>query len=196
MNLIVNIRVRLENQRKIMVEETLLQCHLVIPICNNFFSFIFLGFFCEYCVPLPPLRGQHMVLCHPRWLLTSGLIEFVMCWGGAGFEPRTTDLQSGALPLSHLSSTIEPPLLHHWATSPPTIEPPLLLYAIMQSGEWIIIFSLASTPSTIINAQSLQLKMWLIFLTEKSKINVHLNGTKVIVWTMYCMYTLCIIIIM
>ncbi len=27
-----------------------------------------------------------------------------VCWGGAGFEPRTTDLQSGALPLSHLSS--------------------------------------------------------------------------------------------
>jgi hypothetical protein len=30
-----------------------------------------------------------------------------MCWGGAGFEPRTTDLQSGALPLSHLSSLEE-----------------------------------------------------------------------------------------
>ncbi len=67
-----------------------------------FFSFIFLGFFCVY-VPLPPLRGQHTVLCHPRWLPTSGLTEFAMCWGGAGFEPRTTDLQSGALPLSHLS---------------------------------------------------------------------------------------------
>jgi hypothetical protein len=45
-----------------------------------------------------------MVLCHPRWLPTSGLTEFAVCWGGAGFEPRTTDLQSGALPLSHLSS--------------------------------------------------------------------------------------------
>jgi hypothetical protein len=54
-----------------------------------------------YCVPLPPLRGQHMVLCHPRWLPTSGLTEFAICWGGAGFEPKTTDLQSGALPLSH-----------------------------------------------------------------------------------------------
>jgi hypothetical protein len=31
-----------------------------------------------------------MVLCHPRWPPTSGLIEFAMCWGGAGFEPRTT----------------------------------------------------------------------------------------------------------
>jgi hypothetical protein len=66
--------------------------------------------FCVY-VPLLPLRGQHTVLCHPRWLPTSGLTEFAVCWGGAGFEPRTTDLQSGALPLSHLSSLIEPPLL-------------------------------------------------------------------------------------
>jgi hypothetical protein len=41
-----------------------------------------------------------MVLCHPRWLPTSGLTEFALCWGGAGFEPRTTALQSGALPLS------------------------------------------------------------------------------------------------
>ncbi len=46
-------------------------------------------------VPLPPLRGQHTVLCHPRWLPASGLTEFAVCWGGAGFEPRTTDLQSG-----------------------------------------------------------------------------------------------------
>ncbi len=69
-----------------------------------FFLYNFMGF-CVY-VPLPPLRGQHTVLCHPRWLPTSGLTEFAMCWGGAGFEPRTTDLQSGALPLSHLSSAI------------------------------------------------------------------------------------------
>ncbi len=73
-----------------------------------FFLYIFRDFWI-YCVPLPPLRGQHMVLCHPRWLPTSGLTEFAMCWGGAGFEPRTTDLQSGALPLSHLTSTTEPP---------------------------------------------------------------------------------------
>jgi hypothetical protein len=58
------------------------------------FLYIFMGF-CVY-VPLPPLRGQHTVLCHPRWLPTSGLTEFAVCWGGAGFEPRTTDLQSGA----------------------------------------------------------------------------------------------------
>ncbi len=74
-----------------------------------FFLYIFRGF-CVY-VPLPPLRGQHTVLCHPRWLPTSGLTEFAVCWGVAGFKPRTTDLQSGALPLSHLSSSIEPPLL-------------------------------------------------------------------------------------
>ncbi len=81
--------------------------------------------FCVY-IPLPPLRGQHTVLCHPRWLPTSGLTEFAVCWGGAGFEPRTTDLQSGALPLSHLSSLTEPPLL---LTEPPLLltEPPLLL---------------------------------------------------------------------
>ncbi len=58
---------------------------------------------CVY-VPLPPLRGQHTVLCHPRWQPTSGMTEFSVCWGGAGFEPRITDLQSGVLPLSHLSS--------------------------------------------------------------------------------------------
>jgi hypothetical protein len=45
---------------------------------------------------MPPLRGQHTVLCHPRWLPTSGLTEFAVCWGGAEFEPRTTALQSGA----------------------------------------------------------------------------------------------------
>jgi hypothetical protein len=67
-----------------------------------FFLYIFMGF-CVF-VPLPPLRSQHTVLCHPRSLPTSGLTEFAVCWGGAGFEPRTTDLQSGALPLSHLSS--------------------------------------------------------------------------------------------
>ncbi len=76
-----------------------------IAWCTDYFFFlyIFMGF-CVY-VPLPPLRGQHTVLCHPRWLPTSGLTEFAVCWGGAGFEPRTTDLQSGALPLSHLSSS-------------------------------------------------------------------------------------------
>jgi hypothetical protein len=47
-----------------------------------------------------------MVLCHPRLLPTSGLTEFALCWGGAGFEPWTTDLQSGALLLSHLSSSL------------------------------------------------------------------------------------------
>jgi hypothetical protein len=40
-----------------------------------------------------------------------------VCWGGAGFEPRTTDLHSGAQPLSHLSSLIEPPLLLKILTS-------------------------------------------------------------------------------
>jgi hypothetical protein len=76
---------------------------------NIFFLYIFMGFY-VYGVPLTPIRGQHTVLCHPRWLPTSGLTEFAACWGGAGFEPRTTDLQSGALPLSHLYS-FEPPLL-------------------------------------------------------------------------------------
>jgi hypothetical protein len=47
-----------------------------------FFLYIFRGF-CVY-VPLPPLRGQHIVLCHPSWLPTSGLTEFAVCWGGAG----------------------------------------------------------------------------------------------------------------
>jgi hypothetical protein len=67
-----------------------------------FFLYIFMGF-CVY-VPLPPLRGQHTVLCHPRWLPTSGLTEFAVCWGGAGFEPRTTDFAVRC-------ATIEPPLL-------------------------------------------------------------------------------------
>jgi hypothetical protein len=34
------------------------------------------------------------------------MTEFAVCYGGSGFKPRTTDLQSGALPLSHLSSSI------------------------------------------------------------------------------------------
>jgi hypothetical protein len=45
-----------------------------------------------------------MVLCHPRWLPTSGLTEFAVCWGGAGFKPRTTDFAVRC-------ATIEPPLL-------------------------------------------------------------------------------------
>jgi hypothetical protein len=52
-------------------------------LCSDIFFFFFpiyfLGF-CVYCIPLPPLRGQHMVLCHPRWLPTAGLTEFAMCW--------------------------------------------------------------------------------------------------------------------
>jgi hypothetical protein len=52
-----------------------------------------------------------MIVCNPSWLPISGLAEFALCWGGAGFEPRTTDLQSGVLALSHLSS-IKLPLLH------------------------------------------------------------------------------------
>jgi hypothetical protein len=79
-----------------------------------FFLYIFLLVFVYIFVPLPPLRGQHTVLCHPRWLPTSGLAEFAMCWGGAGFEPRTTDLQSGALPLSHLSSRTVPPTVYYY----------------------------------------------------------------------------------
>jgi hypothetical protein len=72
---------------------------------NNYFFFFLYIFRVFYVyVPLPPLRGQHTVLCHPKWLPTLGLTEFAVCWGEAGFEPRTTDLQSGALPLSHLSS--------------------------------------------------------------------------------------------
>jgi hypothetical protein len=94
----------------------LLSAYLLSSCCLNpvmnafycisyaFFSlYIFRGF-CVYGVPMPPLRGQHTVLCHPKWLPTPGLTEFAVCWGGAGFKPRTTGLQSGALPLSHLSS--------------------------------------------------------------------------------------------
>ncbi len=55
-----------------------------------FFLYIFFRDFRVY-VPMPPLRGQHMVLCHPRWLPISGWTEFAMCWGGAGFEPKTTE---------------------------------------------------------------------------------------------------------
>jgi hypothetical protein len=58
-----------------------------VLIMNYISLYIFRGF-CVY-VPLPPLRGQHTVLCHPRWLPTSGLTEFAVCWGEAGFEPRT-----------------------------------------------------------------------------------------------------------
>ncbi len=71
---------------------------------KHIFLYIFRGF-CVYWVPLPPIRcRQHTVLCHPRWLSASGLREFAVCWRGAGLELRTTDLQSGALPLNHLSA--------------------------------------------------------------------------------------------
>jgi hypothetical protein len=70
---------------------------------NNFFSpFIFIWVFVYMYLCRPSEAST--VLHHPRWLPTSGLTEFAVCWGGAGFKPRTTDLQSGALPLSHLSS--------------------------------------------------------------------------------------------
>jgi hypothetical protein len=69
------------------------------PLYKIYFIYLFILFFPIYFlgVLVPPLRGQHKVLCHPRWLPTSGLTEFAVCWGGAGFEPWTTDLQSGAL---------------------------------------------------------------------------------------------------
>ncbi len=101
-----------------------------------FFPIYFYGFLC-ICTSAAPQRPAHSGQ-HPRWLPTSGLTEFSVCWGGAGFEPRTTDLQSGALPLSHLSSywATSPP---DWATSPPIepllllIEPPLLLSSHLSS---------------------------------------------------------------
>ncbi len=68
-----------------------------------FFSYSFLGF-SVFVVPLPPLRGHHTVLCrHPRWHphLRIGRVCHVL-----GRSPGTTDLPSGALPLSHLSSKI------------------------------------------------------------------------------------------
>jgi hypothetical protein len=66
-------------------------CTLGLCFC----LYIFRGF-CV-CVPPPPLRGQHTILCHPRWLPTSGLTEFAVCWGEVGFEPRTTDSNPGLL---------------------------------------------------------------------------------------------------
>ncbi len=62
----------------------------IVKIINFFFFLNIFWGFCVYCVPLPPLRGQHMVLCHPRWLPTSGLTEFAMCW-------EELDLNSGLL---------------------------------------------------------------------------------------------------
>jgi hypothetical protein len=97
------IGLRLHNHFNVSYNKTY---SLIIFVYVFFSSYIFLGFLCVYRVPLPRLRGQHTVLCDPRWLPTSGLTEFAVCWGGAGFEPRTTDLQSGALPLSHLSSFV------------------------------------------------------------------------------------------
>ncbi len=43
---------------------------LVMRSSFKLFSLYILGFLCVYCVPLPPLRGQYTVLCHPRWLPT------------------------------------------------------------------------------------------------------------------------------
>ncbi len=60
-----------------------------------------------FFVPLLPPRGQHTVLCHPRWQPTQALTVLAVDWGGAGFESVTTALQSGALSLSHLSSSFD-----------------------------------------------------------------------------------------
>ncbi len=113
---------------------------------ENIFFFLYIYFFFMY---MEHLRGQHTVLCHPRWLPISGLTEFAVCWGGAGFEPRTTDLQTGALPLSHLSS-YEPPLLL-CATSPPwEHHSSVFLLAMKASFSWILNYVHSGHRSTVL----------------------------------------------
>ncbi len=82
-----------------------------------FFSYIFWGFLCILCTSAAPQRPAHgtvssQVATHHR---TDRVCHVL---GGAGFEPRTTDLQPVALPLSHLSSS-KSHLSSSWATSPP-----------------------------------------------------------------------------
>ncbi len=48
----------------------------------------------------------------------------------------------------------------------------------------VYVFLFVSTPSTRINAQSLQLEMWFIFNLKKTKINRHFNSTMVMVRAM------------
>ncbi len=68
-----------------------------------FFSYIFGFFLCILCTSAAPQRPAHgtvssQVATHHR---TDRVCRVL---GGAGFEPRTTDLQSGALPLDFLYS--------------------------------------------------------------------------------------------
>ncbi len=48
---------------------------LALAPLERLFPIYFEGF-CVFCLPPPPLRGQHMVLCHPRWQHTWVLTEF------------------------------------------------------------------------------------------------------------------------
>ncbi len=58
---------------------------------DRIFFLIFFRVF-VYLVPLLPLRGQHMVLCHPRWQPTYGLTEFGVCYGGPDSNPGLKDI--------------------------------------------------------------------------------------------------------
>ncbi len=64
-----------------------------------FFSYIFFFFFC-ICTSVAPQRPAHGIVSSQ---VATHLRTDRVCpvWGGAGSEPRTTDLQSGVLPLSH-----------------------------------------------------------------------------------------------
>jgi hypothetical protein len=68
--------------KSILLDKAIIQIVKLLKTVFCFSWFFFLYIFMSFCVyvPLPPLRGQHTVLCHPRWLPTSGLTEFAVCW--------------------------------------------------------------------------------------------------------------------
>ncbi len=73
--------------------------------------------------PLPPLRGQPTVKCHPRWQLISGLAVHCRLGRLLDSNPGLQFYNLVSLPMSHYCS-----LSHHcsrWATTAP-YEPPLL----------------------------------------------------------------------
>ncbi len=67
-----------------------------------------------------PHRGQPAAKCHPRWQPTR---RWTISCGLGRHRIRTRDYRTTVW-----RTTIEPPRLHFWATTPPLIEPPRLHY--------------------------------------------------------------------
>jgi hypothetical protein len=57
-------------------------------------------------IPMPPVIGQPLILCHPRWLPTQKITEFAVGLAGAGFEPRTAAFHFTRMKRKFLSQVV------------------------------------------------------------------------------------------